>query len=536
MNARQTETTPASIQGQALSPDEGWASSMSDRLLLMIEELSTRPAIASAARAAILRIAVHPKQRVDGASVYVELSPGYVARVAGVSRETARQAWQAISALGAWRAIPLAAVRELGLRIRRLGEGAKWGQHLLVKDGVVRAAELVAERLGLRRPVPSEALGEGWEELDAPERRGSRLVVRCPYHDDEHPSMILNSNQDERTGWGVCLACRRPDGSRTSLAWIRTDDGRLLGRLSLRARSIPSSEIGEVEGGEKRSSTIDNPSGGARDPSPSPLDLLPSWSRSTRPERIRARYLLGRRFGDAACVDPVAGTVDRVGFARRESASEDLLEVLRRADREAATDRTAHTAELAAYELATASREQERDPRALLPDLYVSIDRSVPAAWTEIPLRSGRVVRTPSAWRPVVVEWVGVDLDGFEDGPIGNASLALAGRRLEALARTSTALSGRVAVVRTSHRGVQALFELAAPSFRPERFHADPSVRALLRALDRASLDEVRAAGFEGGHADPSVHAPGRYVRRPGARFAKDGAPYVARLAFASED
>lgn len=212
-----------------------------------------------------------------------------------------------------------------------------------------------------------------------------------------------------------------------------------------------------------------------------------------------------------------------VGAGMRRSGSRipDLLDLLGHAERMSKGQKAADAAWAA-------------EARGVGPgDRYVSVDPMVPVAWRRISTTRGEV-QVPSRWEPAEVRWVLADLDAFDGAPGGDRGLVLAGQALERWARSHPGLTGRIGVVRTSHRGVQVIAELSEPAPDARRWHRSPAGRGLCTALDIAALAACRAVGFVGGHADQAVHAGGRLMRRPGHRLSKDGVLCRARLAHRS--
>lgn len=231
----------------------------------------------------------------------------------------------------------------------------------------------------------------------------------------------------------------------------------------------------------------------------------------------RLPYVLARRERHEAD-DPAL-------FARgRSSSKAGLIDLQIRADR------VAGRPDAYARALAEAARDEARGRRPL-PDMLVSLSRFVVGGYVDRVMR-GRVVASPSGFTPRAVDHVGVDLDSFEC-PGDDRLLVDAAHRIEAMAIEHMCLSGRVAVTRTSPRGLQVVFELARTRWDPLGFYADPDVQAFLWSLATFCLEQARSAGFEGGHVDPSMFGAHRYARRPGARI-KEGGLCVARLVYAS--
>jgi len=433
-----------------------------------------------AVAALVWRLAVHPAQRL-GVMHYTELSVGYIAQAAGVGRETARQAWHLLRECLGWFVVHPRRVRGMGGQLRRLSDGGRWGQHLLLTADAAAAAEQVAADCDLHPTHTALPDAPGWRPLQ-PTLRGRHLMACCPWHDDDTPSLLLNVNPDGCSGSGVCFGCADDQGRALRVYWRRDGD-------DYRARPARRIVAGAPAG--QGSGTIDNPT------TPPPPPGLPGL------------HLLG--------------TLDARGMRRRASQCPDLLALLRHADRRSGTDKAAG---LAAWEYARTDGQ--------LPDLYVSVEPMAPVRWRTLTTRRGEV-RVPDRWEPTTARWLLADLDGFTDGPIGDCSLARAALALERWAQSTPGLSGRLAVVRTSHLGVQVVAELDQDHPDPRRWHGTAQAHTLARGLDAAAMTAAREAGFAGGHADQCVHAAGRLMRRPGWRADKLGDLCRSRLVHASE-
>jgi hypothetical protein len=241
-------------------------------------------------------------------------------------------------------------------------------------------------------------------------------------------------------------------------------------------------------------------------------------------------FVLGRLYGDEGVTRR-----SRRGMRRTYSGARDLLDLLRTAQRQNAGPRAWGRGEEA---LARYEQSSIRDHRGWLPDLFVSLDYHRHATTRAVRARNhgDREVYAlvPDGFSASAGQWVGVDLDGFDAGPGDERALAEAARRIAAALERHPCFSGRMGLVRTSHLGVQIVAELAEARWDLRAFYDDAHVQRMLTGLDALCLREVRTAGFTGGHADASVHAPGRLVRRPGARRTKQGTLYVAHLVWAT--
>ena len=447
---------------------------------------------------------------------YRELSIGYVAEAAGCGWETARRAWQTVRQILGWWSVAPQLARDLGARVRSLASGCLWGQHLLLCDGTVSAVRAVV-------PPVQAPVSEDWRPLDVIVRPGGRLSARCPWHDDRTPSALLHQNQDGRSGPGVCLRCVDATGQPLRFFWVR-DRGRYRARPA-RGSGGQGRDRGTVPGSPSPIPSGSSPGGldSAGSSYGSETGTIYRYPHPGRPDPTPPTGPRTRTLGT------LSGTM-----TLRETRATDysLLALLRRADAQA--DREPEIRRLEA-QAARWHYSAEADARRYVPDLYLGVDEVEPCRWQSFSLADGRRVVRPCGWEPVAASHVLVDLDGFDSSPVGSRELEAAGARLARWASEHPALSGEVAVVRTSPGGVQVAFGLRDRRADPRSWWRSSEARTLARELDAIALQEVRAAGFGGGHADPCVHAAGRMMRRPGPRIAKDGLPYVARLVFSCD-
>lgn len=440
--------------------------------LLEASKGQTRRAI----QAMVWRIAAHPKQDLNGVD-YTELSIGYIAKAADVGWETARRAWHQVRKVLGWGTLSASQALARGARLRQRDPGTNWGQHLLVSRPSTSAAIRACQAAELAEPHVGLPDGPAWVTVH-PVSRGRHLTTSCPWHEDQNPSMILYPNPGGASGSAICLACIR-DGRRLTAYWRRVGtDYRM--RLSRSPGSSPST---------RRVGTIDNR--GAEDVQRGSVLLATRGSRG-------ARFSVSRAPG--------------------------LVEALRAADR---SSRNRHAeAETAAIRLLASPIRL--DPRALLPALYISLDEMAPATWMPNPRKPGGFL--PETWGPSATTHVAVDLDRFDDAPLGEAEIELEARRLAHWAEKRRELSGEVAVIRTSHFGLQVIFGLR--QHRSPGWRASPMAERLHGIVEAKALGMAKASGFTGGTIDQTARGAGRMVRRPGPRLDKDDLPYVSHLVF----
>lgn len=415
-------------------------------------------------------------------------------------------------------------------------KAARRGRYYLLPDPG-RAGELVDElaQLGIRREVSISRWAWGTPSEVQTVTRGREVWTLCPRHDDHDPSCQINAS-----GLAYCYAC----GCVVGRAALTGPDTASFSLLLRREEAAPATPLLP-------------PPGVHVCPCPGPTSILPYSSllacAAGRPGFLRPApgrttgvrvfdaagrvtgesapmsrgLVLGRRFGDG-----IKGKQGR--FARSYSSKHDLLDLLRSAQqRDAGPGAYGRGLEADAAHC----RSGLADHRHFLPDRYVGLDEQAHQSVRSFARTTATKeieVLAPEGFESVATRWVGGDLDKFDRAPVNDSTLVEAAKVIERYAEGHRFYSGRVGVVRTSHLGVQVVLELSRTRFDPEAFYADRHVQAVFAATDAVCLQAVRDAGFEGGHADPTVHAPGRYVRRPGPRKTKQGTVYVSRLVYAS--
>jgi len=510
----------------------------------------------------------------------IERCAGYWVPTGTIPRTLCQQMLPAVYDLLGASKLTTSEARALGFPVRRLEEGQRRGYHWrLPADAPERAAQLLEElaREGIEAPTNLSGRALGDEQRLRAVRRGRRVWVVCPEHRDTDPSALVNPS-----GAVYCFACARVIGhGRLAGAEVvyRRFEGELVRPKVPSTRPIlpapeaslpPVHEVptgGSYSGSPGSSSNAhnDDPSGDDAEPVIPLAQVAPAGPYSVRAVTVagmpganptwRAKdapvgvlvpaetpedqdfvrspmalgYVLARRFGDEGLMRR-----SRRGMQRAYSSKRDLLDVLRAAQRRDAGP----SSQRRAWE-GSAKYEQSwvRDHRAFLPDHYVSLDLHTHEATRAMPVKGSKkdsYVLVPEGFSARCGRWIGIDLDGFDIGPVGDKGLAEAAQRIAAALEQHPAFTGRMGVLRTSTRGVQIVAELTHTRWDLDAFYADPSVQRMLSGLDDLCLREVRAAGFVGGHADPTVHASGRLVRRPGPRLTKDGDPYVAHLVWAT--
>lgn len=475
---------------------------------------------------------------VDVQHVVIERCAGYWLPSGTMSRAMAYLVFPFVVDLFRAKKISTKQARDLGYLTRVLRIGQQRGFHWQIeRKAIVRVRALVTtlHERGYTIERRSHPLGE---EQILPCKDGRRTWIRCPEHDDQDPSAVVNES-----GVVYCFACARvvgiarmiPEGvsyrpfllrtprERTPDAGPEDDPARRAPQAQTPVAPAPYS-VTQVEG-------AGTPGREPRhDPRARPTGII-VLHEDEAGERYHAEpmprgFILGRRFGDEGVTRR-----GRRGLARTYSSGRDLLDILRSAQRQQGGEKAMARGLTAA---AHHERSGLRDHRGFLPDLYVGLDLHAHTTTRTMSVADDRMVIVPEGFVPACGRWVGVDLDGFSDAPMDNKGLVAAADEIRQLLERHPVFTGRMGLVRTSERGVQVVAELAETRWDLAGFYHDDHVRRMLAGLDRVCLDAVRRAGFEGGHADPTVHAPGRLVRRPGPRKTKLGTVYVARLVYAT--
>jgi hypothetical protein len=175
----------------------------------------------------------------NGEFSYVELSVGFVAKGAGVAFETSRRAWHWLKERIGFLSIHISLARRLGFRIRRRSSGALWGQHLVLHGLSRKILSYVSDFLKI---APAGRFRQ-WKEV-FPKKAGTNWMCRCPFHDDNRPSMLLNWNSDLTSGSAVCFACLGADNSYLTAYWVKEDDKFMMSPATQNRESAPASRFG----------------------------------------------------------------------------------------------------------------------------------------------------------------------------------------------------------------------------------------------------------------------------------------------------
>ncbi len=439
----------------------------------------------------------HPLR--DGRTGY-ERCAGYWIPWGTITRAVADRVFPMVVGLFGLRSLAQSTMKRLGFPVRSVKHGRRRGRHFAVdalQQHRIRRVRAELHYLGHVTPQRDRQTlmtsGSGPAQELPLHRRCGREWVRCPSHDDNDPSALVNTS-----GHVYCFACRRIVG------------------------------VGKVTGGIVRFHHVNDATPQKAPSNPeethgqhNPIGSVSTSSTVGQPgPHLLGGVVTARRFGG-----DIGGPWQRVGLHRARSEARSLRDVYRwhegRSAGPTATERAA-----VAFQAWTESGDE--DPALFVPDRYVHADHMRPSAW-QVMVIGDREFRRPTAWQAMATAWVGVDLDGFADAPDDDDGLRDAAERLSAKLEPCDGLTGELLTTRTSRHGIQFLIRLTAARLFPRGFFAARTTRRLLAALDGECLTAARLAGFVGGHADRSAHAPGRLVRLPGWRI-KSGELFRSRL------
>lgn len=343
-----------------------------------------------------------------------------------------------------------------------------------------RGARYVAGLSDYREAAIALAADQGWTlpprrggpgaPVDRP--RGERGTVRCPFHDDETPSLWVRTLPSGLTVGRCFAACCRAYGP--------IADGRM---WNLRDR-----EDRPADPPRERVDTRSGP--------PMPRALVgPRPPPTGTFQTIQMRLVPGDAGRTWSRLGPVAydGTMDPADRVRRVQAR-------RRARARVAAEEGVQT-----YE-------------------SVGLRAAGPGDW--------RWNGAQRRWWPArfgvlgPTERIVIDVDGL-DGPVEGEA---ADRAIEFCSWWESLPIGGLrgaSVMATSHSGMQLHLWLAEPMSAEDQavFYADPAIRDLLRETGELL---IRAVGL-GGHVDPCTLHPGAYCRSPGPRRTSRG-PHTGEL------
>lgn len=437
----------------------------------------------------------------------VECSIGFLAKGASVCRNTARLAMRLFHAIAPAHEVEERDAERAGWRLRELREGHVRGPLRVISADAVEACASFADQW---HDLP-EVFPE-WKHLTCAEltARGFRPVqargrrkVRCPFHADGDPSLVLLASKTERAcGPAYC------HGGCGSVFWTLADDGSTWAREA-RGRA-PRSPIVSY-----RESTLSS--------------VIPETAMKRPPRVVVGRdgdVLRGPEVVDAIgrCESHVSARKDAIGMRRAWCA--DPLSAL------VAADRCGVVAADTAYRAGARVQRGDVEAADVLPDRFLSVGAMRP---TELRLRaipgacadSGLALASPTAMEPGSIQWVLVDIDDLDAQAVWDRRGVV--ERVRTATARLNACSGRFAVVETSETGVQVWIELR------QRVDAvgwwrTAQARSMYAEASVGVLEAVRASGRTGGHVDQSAASPGRYGRRPGWRLVDGWIPFRVRL------
>lgn len=472
---------PSAVSNLALEPDPlARASAVMERALRAAA--SSVGAVAVGVRAALhcWSVQLRSAQRLPCGRWYVESCPSYLATVDGCTRWAAGLAWMLARRVVGWWEASTEQARALGVQLRRVKWGSRYGRHLVLNDWQLAALRAACGQTA----CPAQVVLEGAEVL-ARFARGARTAsVHCPMHDDSTPSLVLWAN-----GGAQCMACQQGDGTAPRWAWVAR--GTQLHLLPANGTSTASALHQHNK----------SPHGAAQVPSAQPSGPVGGHV-------VRGAVHSGNI---SALLRAAVSRTGRILTWRTPGsrAAGGVLPALLLAEAHSSTPAAQQRAQEAAVYGAGLPA------RAALPDRLLSVStmgRAAGASWS-----------APQV--PRCQQWVLVDLDDVQL-PAQAQALGLA---LAATVRTDSEASGRCAVIRTSPTGVQVWVELQEARHSAAAWHQLPDVRAWHAALGARLLSTAREHGAQGGHADASACAAGRFGRRPGWRLV-GGVPYRAHL------
>jgi hypothetical protein len=409
---------------------------------------------------------------------YVEACPAYIQTVDGMTRWSASKGWSAVRSVLGWMEASIDYIRTTAIRLRRLARGVRrGGRHLLLDPWMVRALD---EASGLDRfstCVPSKTIPAPEQALRLLTTNKKTAAIRCPWHGDRSPSLVLWSN-----GGAMCMSCRWRG------AWVvQGGDLRLFSASEKRHGKCNTPHRHNKR--SQHSHRVDpvGPVGGCVSGSPVCENVVGA---------LLSQYQ-----------DHKTGTWERTR-SRGHLLRGGLLNAMKNADTRAGwrsvVDRASHASWLCGGDL---------PGDVMLPDLLVSVSTMGRRSWSE-------------PWVPWLQRWMLVDLDDVQGLDRCGDSL---GEMLASHAAQDSEVGSEVAVVRTGPTGVQVWVSLRKPRHNPKKWCQLPEVQGWHHRLGKSLLKVCRDLGATGGKVDRSACAAGRFGRRPGWRW-KNGEPYRSRL------
>lgn len=452
---------------------------ISSRVAHTISELSQLgPALAEAIRSTIGRLWVHRRQRTGPETFYTELCSAYIATM-GHSPSTARRAWDWLSERVLWLRLRYTDEVPAAVKLRRLADGQRYGQHLILGPDATETLRRLVDALDLR--VGTFPLAEAIARQV--ERRAGRDWARCPFHDDRTPSLQLNPPRPGyETGVGYCYGCQLP------VTYLRDGDQVLLLGKALSKDPLSLVPIG-MGGAVLRARTPEREA-------PEDLGVEPVG---------RERFKPGKRRGEHVDVKIHRSGPKENRQESRGTGTQDLIGLLQQSER-------------------NITRRLDREWRdwdpdeGRLPDHYITVNPARPVSFHHSP--SGGCI--PTAWQTERVRYLLFDLDdaATEAPPGGLARLEQALARF--LAWHSDLFPGPAALLQTGPRGLQLVVRLRA-DWAPCSLDRDGTLRRWMARLGPEVQALARAAGWEGITYDPSSNDGRRKLMRiPAYRVAKD--------------
>jgi len=479
-----------------------------------------RPPIGQVVTAWVLSVVGKAKaQLLPSGAYYFELCPAYVATVPGApTYHYCRIAWNDILSMarGAGHrldVISTAMARGIGAHVRHLGDGERRGRNLVVDAGCMAWIDSLIDRLigrtGWTPPdPPSDA---PWVPVHVDRDRVRRTVsVRCPYHNDIHPSLVVRLDKSDGTyrspvyGTGRCAACGVTVAvRRVGNEWVVRLPG---GNEKRRDRRVLGRDLQYHQG-----DMLDEPPVG-----PAPLPGMKPLGGVVSTLRWWAGALR-RTVGHRVAQDEH----DRVGIWS-------MADVRSRSP--AAVERAQEMAAMA-METAPADRGTGSPDDADLMPISLAAGCAVrPDGW--VPVYGGG--ERPAGWTPVETRWITWDIDGMVNAPWTGQNDTTDDRwiSVEAIGRilkSERTLTGEFMVVRSGPWGVHVHARLTRPVRMPSRWMADPRTRAWHDRVGRSILAALGSVAM-GGRSDPAACEATRWWRLPGWRIMDGGRLFRTRV------
>jgi len=404
-----------------------------------------------------------------------------------------------------------AQARGFGFLVRNVAKGKQRGGIYALTSAMYEKVVELSKQFTCE--VRTRGLAADFLPLKVKFTNGRKMHAHCPYHDDRKPSASFQVVDNGHAARGVCHRCEGEDGRGLRLFAV-SYNGEWFARRARVSSSFDGALNNVASKSTRISGTITRDSAASRLPTSSPRIVR---DYSIEPHHLsKMSRICGKLRGTSARDQDFGMEQSRTDQTR-------LLDILVYHDRMAEKGRDEAWCRHVEWQISGG------DYRQYVPDRFVAADLMRPTEWIEKTVQ-GRDVAVPRKFRPSAVTHVLIDLDGFTSAPVGNGSLE---ERTGVFVALSKAMGwhGEVATIRTSHGGLHIVFGL--DTAKQTAWYADRDVQLKLRDLGARCLEIATAAGFAGGKHDTATLAPGKHVRRPGARIDKGGKLYVARLVFA---